>query len=106
MDKIDAAVDLLRRHNLWRRGDENVEMVDVALLGTAIDIACEELPRLRARLSHQQGWIDAVMKRGVVGYWHQDLPGGFTQHDLIGAQQLIIRPKPLAKAGGSGRLRF
>lgn len=62
-----------------------------------LDLAESAIIIMRARLSRQQEWIDAVMRRGVVGYWHHDLKEGFTKHDLIGAQQLIIRPRPLAK---------
>ena len=34
------ALELLQRHNRWRRGDDSVEMADPRALGHAIDVAC------------------------------------------------------------------
>lgn len=40
-----AAVNMLRRHNRWRRGDDTVEAVDPALLGCAIDTVCDHIEK-------------------------------------------------------------
>lgn len=37
------ALDLLQKHNRWRRGDDSVEMADPRALGHAIDVACRVL---------------------------------------------------------------
>lgn len=37
------ALELLQRHNRWRRGDDSVEMADPRALGHAIDVACRVL---------------------------------------------------------------
>lgn len=37
------ALELLQRHNCWRRGDDSVEMEDPRALGIAIDVACRVL---------------------------------------------------------------
>lgn len=37
------ALELLKRHNRWRRGDDSVEMADPSELGRAIDVACRVL---------------------------------------------------------------
>lgn len=37
---VDEAVELLRRHNEWRRGADVDEMVDPKRLGWAIDLLC------------------------------------------------------------------
>ena len=69
----------------------------VSMTYKELDSLTDELDRLRAANARLQAWHDAVMKRGSVGYWHQDLKEGFTKHDVLGAQPLIIRPQPLAK---------
>jgi hypothetical protein len=43
MNILEAAVNMLRRHNRWRRGDETVDAVDPALLGCAIDTVCDHI---------------------------------------------------------------
>ena len=45
MNTFDAAVNVLRRHNRWRRGDDTVEAVDPALLGCAIDTVCDHIEK-------------------------------------------------------------
>lgn len=37
------ALELLQRHNRWRRGDDSVEMANPSELGRAIDVACRVL---------------------------------------------------------------
>jgi len=37
------ALELLQRHNRWRRGDDSVEMAAPRALGLAIDEACRVL---------------------------------------------------------------
>lgn len=37
------ALELLQRHNRWRRGDNSIEMADPRALGHAIDVACRVL---------------------------------------------------------------
>jgi len=36
-------LELLQRHNRWRRGDDSVEMGDPRAIGLAIDEACRVL---------------------------------------------------------------
>jgi hypothetical protein len=35
---IEEAVALLKQHNKWRRGDNDIPMTDARKLGTAIDV--------------------------------------------------------------------
>lgn len=37
------ALELLQRHNRWRRGDNSIEMADPRAIGLAIDEACRVL---------------------------------------------------------------
>lgn len=37
------AAEILEQHNRWRRGDDEYQMVDVRLLGIAIDVAVAAL---------------------------------------------------------------
>lgn len=37
------ALELLQKHNRWRRGDDSVEMANPSELGRAIDVACRVL---------------------------------------------------------------
>ena len=37
------ALELLQRHNRWRRGDDSVEMADPRAIGLAVDVACRVL---------------------------------------------------------------
>lgn len=37
------ALELLQRHNRWRRGDDSVGMTNPSELGLAIDVACRVL---------------------------------------------------------------
>lgn len=37
------ALELLQRHNCWRRGDNSIEMADPRAIGLAIDVACRVL---------------------------------------------------------------
>lgn len=37
------ALELLKRHNRWRRGDNSIEMADPRAIGLAIDVACRVL---------------------------------------------------------------
>ncbi len=69
-DEYQALIDCLRDHqNGGRRGE--------------CDEAARAIETLRARLSRQQEWIDAVM-----GQEFFVMPGN---------TRLIIRPRPLAK---------
>lgn len=34
------ALELLQKHNRWRRGDNSIEMADPRAIGLAIDVAC------------------------------------------------------------------
>lgn len=40
---IEKALNILERHNLWRRGVDHVEATDPELLGMALDKAIEVL---------------------------------------------------------------
>ena len=48
MSKITEHINLLRRHNKWRRGDESVEMPNPTELGIAIDAVCDAVEGLIA----------------------------------------------------------
>lgn len=37
------ALELLQKHNRWRRGDNSIEMADPRAIGHAIDVACRVL---------------------------------------------------------------
>lgn len=37
------ALELLKKHNRWRRGDDSIEMADQRAIGLAIDVACRVL---------------------------------------------------------------
>lgn len=37
------ALELLRKHNRWRRGDDSIGMADPRAIGLAIDVACRVL---------------------------------------------------------------
>lgn len=37
------ALELLRKHNRWRRGDTSIEMANPSEIGHAIDVACRVL---------------------------------------------------------------
>lgn len=39
------ALELLQRHNRWRRGDNSIEMADPRAIGLAIDVACRVLAK-------------------------------------------------------------
>lgn len=41
-------IAVLRQHNLWRRGSDAIPQTHPAVLGAAIDSACDELERLRS----------------------------------------------------------
>jgi hypothetical protein len=56
MNTLEAAVNMLRRHNCWRRGDDTVEAVDPTLLGCAIDVVCDHIEKVP----------DDVKQRGVI----------------------------------------
>lgn len=43
--KIEEAIEILERHNEWRRGAE-IPMVQPSILGEAIDVVIKELKRL------------------------------------------------------------
>jgi hypothetical protein len=38
------AIEILRQHNLWRRGSDDVPPTDPTLLGQAIDAVCDTAP--------------------------------------------------------------
>lgn len=37
------ALELLKKHNRWRRGDDSLKMADPRAIGLAIDVACRVL---------------------------------------------------------------
>lgn len=39
------ALELLQRHNRWRRGDDSIGMADPRAIGLAIDVACRVLAK-------------------------------------------------------------
>ena len=41
--KVKKAVEILERHNKWRRGDDSIDMEDPTKLGKAIDIVVKEM---------------------------------------------------------------
>ena len=41
--KIKKAVDILEKHNKWRRGDESLDMENPIILGKAIDLIVKEM---------------------------------------------------------------
>lgn len=43
--KIEEAIEILERHNEWRRGAE-IPMAQPSILGEAIDVVIKELKRL------------------------------------------------------------
>ena len=56
--KPNQLVEFLRRYNRWRRGDESLIMEDPAMIGNALDMACETIEaqermieRLKAQLT-------------------------------------------------------
>lgn len=42
MEAVEA-LELLLRHNRWRRGDDSIEMANPTAIGLAIDVACRVL---------------------------------------------------------------
>lgn len=60
------AAETLRRHNKWRRGDDSQPMVDVRLLGDALDYAVEFMqhPKMNAHLAE----YFALFLMWLVGY--------------------------------------
>lgn len=44
-------LETLRLHNIWRRGDETLQMAEPKVLGEAIDATIAEVERLRSLLS-------------------------------------------------------
>ena len=51
--KPNQVVEFLRRYNKWRRGDETLTMEDPAMIGNALDEACDTIDRLTAEIV---GW--------------------------------------------------
>ncbi len=45
------ALELLQKHNRWRRGNDSVEMGDPRAIGLAIDVACRVLAE---RMEHEK----------------------------------------------------
>ena len=41
--KVKKAVEILERHNNWRRGDESIDMENPIVLGKAIDLIIKEM---------------------------------------------------------------
>jgi hypothetical protein len=41
--RIEKAVNILEKHNKWRRGDESIDMVNPVILGKAIDLIISEM---------------------------------------------------------------
>ena len=41
--KIKKAVNILEKHNKWRRGDESIDMENPIVLGKAIDLVVKEM---------------------------------------------------------------
>lgn len=63
MNTFDAAVNVLRRHNRWRRGDDTVEAVDPALLGCAIDTVCDHIEK-QAKVPDGWSFLRSVLIDG------------------------------------------
>ena len=64
MNTIEAAVNMLRRHNRWRRGDDTVEAVDPALLGCAIDTVCDHIEK-QAKVADDVVRLDFIISKGA-----------------------------------------
>lgn len=54
------ALDLLLRHNRWRRGDDSVEMGDPRAIGLAIDVACRVLAE---HIEHEKEKTNVLRRR-------------------------------------------
>lgn len=59
--EIGEAMEILARHNRWRRGDDGEEMEAPARIGQAIDLALAELRKLR---SVEAAAVNMVKARG------------------------------------------
>jgi len=41
--ELKTAIELLEKHNQWRRGDDTIDMADPELLGMAIDLVLNQV---------------------------------------------------------------
>ena len=85
MEMTDIA-EKMRYRSQWMGTD--------AIVSALLSNGADEVDALRALVARQRAWIDGVMARNPAGYWHYDLPGGFTKHDILGSVPLITRPTP------------
>lgn len=44
---LEQCIATLKHHNQWRRGDEDLEMLEPKIIGEAIDTAIEFLEKLK-----------------------------------------------------------
>lgn len=61
----EKALDILERHNLWRRGADYIEATDPRLLGMALDKAIEVL-RLSIVVGQSEQLLDFIRWRKQV----------------------------------------
>lgn len=66
---LKEALDILSKHNAWRRGDDSVAMGDSAQLGKAIEIAC-------LVLQEQIEMNSKIMRGGGFGEWVDNFDKG------------------------------
>jgi hypothetical protein len=57
------AVETLRKHNEWRRGAET-SMESPGVIGAAIDVVCELVPQLDARLTKAHAQLLTIWPDG------------------------------------------
>jgi hypothetical protein len=81
-DKIKSAVNILRRHNKWRRGDDTIEPTDPTTLGIALDAIIEyfdnisTVPDMPNTNDDYEDYYNHALSNGVfihhnneLGYW-------------------------------------
>mgnify|MGYP000276727539 CR=1 FL=1 len=72
----EKALDILERHNLWRRGADYVDATDPRLLGMALDKAIKVL-----RLSNVVGQSEQLKNAEQEGYkkgWEEGAQYGYS----------------------------
>ena len=52
--QLRASIDILRRHNAWRRGDDGYEMENPTDIGHAIESVCNAAESLAKQLDELQ----------------------------------------------------
>jgi hypothetical protein len=65
-DRLREAVEILREHNRWRRGAEDLMQLTPGKIGAAIDTICDLVPPLLAQKSFRGIPIDET-KVGQLG---------------------------------------